>query len=78
MEVAPTQTVWQKYWALLSSPRFHQLVAIGVLQAVRHYGWLDDFMANLLTGLLAGSVGINTVDRFSQSPPPVAPGTEDV
>lgn len=74
MESAPKQTVWQKYWVILSSPRFHQILIAFIVQALSHYGKIDAWMANALTVMLAGSVTVNTVDRFSQVPPP-APGS---
>ncbi len=64
----PTKTTWQKYQEILSSPRFHQVLFVAFLQVLRYYNILDDFAANLLSGILAASIGIGTADKVGSSP----------
>ncbi len=56
----------QKYKEIIGSPRFHQLVAITVLQIGAHYLFIDAYMANLLSTLLGASVTVGTVDSAAK------------
>lgn len=58
-------TTWETYKAILMSARFQQMMAAFLIMVSAHYGWIDAWLAEALTALLAGSVTINTVDRFS-------------
>lgn len=77
-------TLTEKYKAILLSPRFHQMLAIMVLEALNHYGIIDNYIANSISTLLGFSVVVGTVDKaattlvpvvISQEPPatPVMP-----
>ena len=56
----------KKISGILGSVRFWQLVVIGVLQALVAVGSIDgatgEAIANAITLILAGSVGIGTID----------------
>jgi len=67
MDPVPSQTTWQKYTQILSSPRFHQIVASFLVQAAAHYGWIDPWLANAITVTFLGSVTVGTVDKLSQA-----------
>jgi hypothetical protein len=51
-----------KYYLIISSPRFHQLLVAFLFQIAQHYGWVDDFVANAFTIFLAGVATIGTID----------------
>lgn len=53
----------QRYIDILKSARFQQALAVFVLQALNHYGIIDAYIANSLSGLLGVSITIGTVDR---------------
>lgn len=55
--------VFSKYKAILLSPRFHQGLLIFLLQALQHYGIIDSFIANGISGLFGMSIIVGTVDR---------------
>lgn len=51
-------------FAFLGSPRFWKLVIVAVFQILKTEGWIDASIADAITVLLLGSVGIRTLDRF--------------
>lgn len=61
-------SVVERYKEILLSPRFHQAFAILVLQALQHYGIIDSYLANAISGLLGVSITIATVDKVSTAP----------
>jgi hypothetical protein len=63
-------TTWEKYKAKLSSTRFHQLVIIGVFQIVKFYGWVDAIILDTLSGILLGSITIETADKIGKPEDP--------
>lgn len=59
----------KKINAIMGSVRFWQLVVIGVIQALVGIGAIDgatgEAVANAITLVLAGSVGIGTIDSMA-------------
>lgn len=62
-------TIKDKVIALLSSIRFLQLVVVAVIQALVLFSVISTDqgtgLANIISALLVGSVGLGTIDRFS-------------
>jgi len=54
-------------WDFLSSRRFWALVLIGIIKALETIGVINSIIADSLTVILSGFIGITTIDKFSKA-----------
>ncbi|MEM5853835.1 MAG: hypothetical protein QW228_05700 [Candidatus Aenigmatarchaeota archaeon] len=54
-------------WSFLKSRRFWALVAIAIVRVLEGEGIIPSTIANGIYTILAGFIGIRTIDKFSEA-----------
>lgn len=54
------------YTSILKSNRFHALVAFAIVGVLMGNNWIDQSVGLALLTILAGHIGIRTVDRLGE------------
>lgn len=64
--MTPFQEMKDKYAKLLSSTRFHQVLAVFAMQVIAHYYLTDDYVLDALSVFFASVATIGTADSIAE------------